>query len=634
VSSLENPTTFEQPYINKHFNTKQPPNQDLIIQSATGTGKTTFVSQLSLNCYQSSNILSITNRVALSFQQMSSFREAGLEFLHYQMDSKKMARTSNGNYKAICQVNSLPKYRFQKVNLLYLDETSSLLRYLVSGAVHKEDQVISEFIRILKTADRVICTDADLDQESVDLITHYRPDFEVYQNTFKNAKGKIAYFSNDYKQVKTQIEDLIANNEFPIICCDTKAMAKQWEAYCAEKSIPHISHHSDSLVEKTTLINVNEAWLNKVVIYSPSVETGIDYTADKRNVFFLCYANEKSFGETPTTTPRSMGQMIARARRLDNVYIYWNGLNKAYDKSYETFCEEQNNYQKSNKSLNGIFGWNVDDDDNIVARDHVFRTFSLKTNYYDEIVQCDQIRYLKNVLDFKGFQIETLATTKILPSTNLTRHSHLSYDTVEHCVKLISQLYYRKPVSDPIAKSAAFDQINGRIKWFQYENRSTIPEIVIPYIACPKMYDGFHFYRKLKTRIGYTGNDDQADLVKNTLLAIITPFSSNLIQLFDESTVLSLPSNLDNETFKKAFRLRNQFNYHDRKDKLTIKIQELVVKTLTCEPSNYMKSVKGGQGNDRKSKLVFDIDELTELISTLDTILEGLRVHNHPCLLD
>ncbi|KAI8599788.1 origin of replication binding protein-domain-containing protein [Dissophora ornata] len=162
---------------------KQLPS--LMIRSATGTGKTEFVRAL-IEANPGYKFVIVTCRRSLA--DTLATRLGG--FTNYQ-DIKESRIACN---KLIIQAESLHRLRHdyygEKV-ILILDEFSSLCGQMTSsftmGDNHDyNNQMLREFI---KGVSRVICLDADLTNDDVQLVRRLRNDVLVIHNTFKPQEG-------------------------------------------------------------------------------------------------------------------------------------------------------------------------------------------------------------------------------------------------------------------------------------------------------------------------------------------------------------------------------------------------------------------------------------------------------------
>ncbi|KAI7822705.1 origin of replication binding protein-domain-containing protein [Gamsiella multidivaricata] len=157
----------------------------LVIRSATGTGKTVFVEQL-VNANRRFKFVAVTCRRTLA--DMLGVR---LGFSNYQDIRKETIECD----RVVVQAESLHRLELgfygENVIFLILDEFSSLCEQMTSvttmGDMHDlNGQILREFI---KGVTRVVCLDADLTNDEVQLVKSLRDDVHVIHNTFKPQEG-------------------------------------------------------------------------------------------------------------------------------------------------------------------------------------------------------------------------------------------------------------------------------------------------------------------------------------------------------------------------------------------------------------------------------------------------------------
>lgn len=135
----------------------------VIIESGTGTGKTTVVSQ-NFFSYQFNNphitLLSITNLISLSDQQVETFRKNNVEMYSYLSDKVNPSLLMMQN-SVIC-VNSLHKlasYDFRN-KIIYIDEIHALCNSLTHNENIKHHKLVfNTLLRAIKTCHKVVVSE-------------------------------------------------------------------------------------------------------------------------------------------------------------------------------------------------------------------------------------------------------------------------------------------------------------------------------------------------------------------------------------------------------------------------------------------------------------------------------------------
>lgn len=129
--------------------------------------------------------------------------EARLDFDNYQnfpgrIDCKRLVVQAESLFRLDTKVYC------DEGTILVLDEVSSLIKQIGSGKpmrnVHSRN--LQVFQRLIERATRVICLDADLCQEEIDIMKTLRGDLVLINNTFQQQKGdNVVLFSDKLRQI-------------------------------------------------------------------------------------------------------------------------------------------------------------------------------------------------------------------------------------------------------------------------------------------------------------------------------------------------------------------------------------------------------------------------------------------------
>lgn len=347
---------------------------DQIIQSDTGTGKTTafkhYVKQNNLK------FISIVSRISLADEQYNIFSEHGIGCKNY-----KISDDLNNGDSIIITIDSIRKlYNIDFHNyVIFLDEYNSLLQYLITANTLSKNRSIlyKRFIQIIQKCNQVIATDADINDISINWLRTYKEPVTYIQNTYKHNRNVMAYELNNFDHL---IDRLKSENKF-MLCCDSKTNAELIYKQLNDPSICLIIGGDD------TYYKLDD---HDKVIFSPKIMYGID-SSMKRNVY--CYYREQ------TIQPTGYLQQIARCRQINILYYLFD--RKKYKHSPLTFDDIQ--YQTYQQNILGCryFKDEVDINQYIVYQDLLN-----KYQYNDYCYESNKFAHFRSLLIERGFIID------------------------------------------------------------------------------------------------------------------------------------------------------------------------------------------------------------------------------------
>ena len=624
---------------------------DYAIKSGTGTGKTYYASDLVKTKHMKDRVFLVTNRVSLSQQHKKSFEKCG--FKHYQ--DRSLARNdaitefvqNTNNAKLIIQINSLFKIReIPKDHILILDEVTSLLKYLTSGNIAKMEVVILKFNELIRNAKQVICIDGDLDQYSIDYIQAFRSKpMQLIKNDYQNAKGIKCTFTRNLDRVSEKIENSIKDGYLTAHACDTKAMTKIVNEKLIELGISENqikSYHTDSKEDRNDLADVNRTWNGKHVTYSPSIVTGVDYTADYRTVFLYVSACGMTHGKT-TINARDMAQQIARFRNINELVIYLDTSSyKPPFESFEQFKEQfLESIQESNNHLSPLV---VDIDEGsgkLALKDNHYVELSLRYKFEDSMIQSDQENYLVDRIKEKGFDVFFLMDPKQQEKI-VCKHTDID--------DYIEILTYPDKHQEP--NTTLFENVKKRAEIFAIKDIDflTIDKTTKTMLACPGSTrrclnfglltkDNFHYEH---INVNTYGHERHLISIIRSIMNMenltIHSFEDPMIQFSDIKY-----DETDIKIFRKLFNIKNKVDYLDQKNKPKfIKKFAKVINELTlfCQYFedrklfNIDKKQKQIRSGDLRGKVYYKIEINQNYVDMNLQLLGRKKIPLDDCLLD
>ena len=296
--------------------------KSLLIKSPYGSGKTRLLEKI-INEYNPKRILFVSYRKTLTNDLYGAFSKYGFE------------KYTNRKFHAdrlICQIDSLNKINdffsdFLTYDLVILDEIESILNHFNAHTL-KEKEYIFDLLRgIVYNSPKCIMLDGDIHNRTFQYVKNFG-DFNYIINTFPKSPKKYIFHKLD-KSFDKLIYDCLDNNKKIVIVSMTSGFCDKYYNLFKDKYkvCIHTSKTDDELLNN--LIDVNNYWTQfDIVIYSPTIEAGIDFNVEYFDYMF-CVLSDRS------TSQRGFLQMCARIRKLKdtNINVYLNEL-PFYENAY------------------------------------------------------------------------------------------------------------------------------------------------------------------------------------------------------------------------------------------------------------------------------------------------------------
>ena len=275
----------------------------VVIKSDTGTGKTTaFKNFIKEDFYDDKPFISIVSRISLGKEQVRAFRKAKIKCIWHDDIGEKgdgMSWYKAEGSNIVITIDSLMKMtnwdNFEGYNI-YLDEFNSLVEYFINCPNLADKRVLcyKYLLEILKQADRVIATDADISDTSLRFLQLNNLKYKFISNSYKNNEGIKASEISVYSKL---LEELISKDKY-MICCDSKKTVDMLYSDLKDPKIKIFTSESDDCDD---LDNYEK------VIFSPKIIYGLDSLME-RSVY--CIMKER------TISPNAMVQQLARCRNI------------------------------------------------------------------------------------------------------------------------------------------------------------------------------------------------------------------------------------------------------------------------------------------------------------------------------
>ena len=320
-----------------------------VVQSATGTGKTTqavaYAERMGMP------ILSVCQLRSQVETHVEDFQKKGLSTAKYD-DIDALKTFDMGKQSLVTTIDSLPKVK-QLIGenigkyIVLFDEFHSILGYMnFSGTLQQTRREAVKAMRWLASrAGRLIAMDNEITDTEFKFLDDALAgggagpycDLTFIKNDFqKYADVPVQYTADQAKMLHLMLKDIKVGNGFTAPC-NTKKQAEriheQLRQAVVDAGIPVSEERFKvytSDTQETLPADVDAAWSQNWIIYSPTITTGIDFQPEEPQSVYLFLSGED------TVSPAAALQMITRNRRIKAVYIHATQMrNKPVYASFE-----------------------------------------------------------------------------------------------------------------------------------------------------------------------------------------------------------------------------------------------------------------------------------------------------------
>ena len=296
-----------------------------VIKSPMGTGKTELIGhvrdRMRRRLGREPRILVLSHRVALA-QNLAD----RLGITNYNTASQSELLQADA---LTITPNSLRRlqhagHRIMPYDAVVLEESEQQLAHIVGKTLDgpKGVSVHSILQYLIKNAEYVLALDAHAGRLTYGFLKKLRPETKFIENTFRPTKRVMKLYS-DIEQIRHQIDMMVSVADKPVVvACDRRATVDElynfFRRKCDPGKVRHIyrdnSRHVDT---KTFVANINhELEELKMLIYSPSLGTGVDIQVEVQAVFGIFMGS--------ILTHEEMLQMLGRCRRVEETHVFLN----------------------------------------------------------------------------------------------------------------------------------------------------------------------------------------------------------------------------------------------------------------------------------------------------------------------
>jgi hypothetical protein len=408
---MHNKYIFDALYNSTQFDFNLFQNNDtIVIKSTTGTGKTSNTAN-HIKKYMEDKpnlkVLSLIDRVCLSYQHVDSFQKAGLKMVSYQDENKNL----EDDNIIIC-LNSLMLYskydkEFFSNYVVYIDEITSFLNSLTHNDTMNNvlKMVYVVLMRIINNCHKIIVSDATITNNTFTLLEKRKEETKVFIiNSFRKYEGVRAYKMNDENEFLLKLHEHVTQKKYFLFGCDSKTVIDNF--YTQLNTENKIKFTSDKRIE---IKDASTEFKDKFIVYSPTITTGVDFSIDKAQDVFL-YINGKSI------TPDASFQQLSRTRNINNVYFYINET-KSKIAEYNTLEDVHKSFKEiasTHYKINNLCGTVTDDDYGFVFNENTFFKLFTYNEYIKDIFNTNKEQHFLNILDDNKFDVIYVGVTEKL----------------------------------------------------------------------------------------------------------------------------------------------------------------------------------------------------------------------------
>ena len=368
-------------------------NNTVIIQSCTGTGKTTAVAEHCSNYLKDKNykILSIISRITLGDQHIKSFNDKKIKMFSYSNGMKK------DQHFIVC-INSLlimNNLSDDELNnyIVFIDEINSFIEHLTHNDTlhHKLKQIYTLLIRIIKHAHKVIVADA-LISDNVFTLLKVRNYQHIYiKNEFKKYEGIRANRLKDENDFKKELEQHIKDGKYFFFGCDSCTIVEEYFYYFYEQATNKDDFILFTANHKFNITDANEQFKNKFLFFSPAITTAVDFNIyEKQDVFIYIKGN--------TILPSGSFQQTTRTRNINELFYYCS--KDGQDAKFNNLDDVKDQYRKmiiQNDILTDMTMY-IDEDDQIKMSNNSFFNLFCYNEYVKDTYNTNKLSHYENIL--------------------------------------------------------------------------------------------------------------------------------------------------------------------------------------------------------------------------------------------
>ena len=311
-------TTECSQYVGVQF----PTTQNIMIRSATGTGKTIAVRNFLKDFADTHRFLVINHRVKNIADFKNVFTAGGVEFKTYDEDD--ISPTDN----VITTVESVHKMiNPADFDIVIIDEVVSVLNQLNSPNFKTPIHTFEVLTSILESDAQFVFADAYLNEPVINLLnahksTKYEKATTVHQNTYKNKTGERIGIFQSFEMFETGLMQKVRKGKRVVVATDSRTQAIAFAEKITDagfKTLLITSENSGSPDIIKICADINTGIINyDAFVYSPTIDTGVSISVEHFDCQFCCFINSNV---NIFTTLQMMNRV--RTKRDNQTYVFF-----------------------------------------------------------------------------------------------------------------------------------------------------------------------------------------------------------------------------------------------------------------------------------------------------------------------
>lgn len=431
IDYIENSKYISETFLNEIIKKQFDPdntNKIYIIQSATGSGKTTLINSL-LNKLNFKKIISIVSRRSMISTHKVAFNKYKLSSYLDEIQNKK---------RFISSLEYLGNLYDTDYNCVILDEITSLLNHFYSDTMSNRRRAsLYKLRQIIDNADIVIACDAHINECVLEFFEKLEMPFYFYKNTFKNKINiPLNLYTAPEKTNQSDaiisfcelIKDDVIKKKSILIFSDSRAIT----IFVKKILMRYNSNESDYLLfnrdsgDLNDLNNLNTLAVNKITIASPSIIYGVDLLVNFDNIYCIYKNVSKDTGMSPleyiqqysrARNTKAINILITNSKYMQfkNKFISFKKNKQIEKKDFRLFKKEYNKIIKKYNLVNELLINNQlndeIDDNSLFSAVHYYKT------WYDRLFSNNKIQLIKLLAEESGLTINDI-NLKITKSIN------------------------------------------------------------------------------------------------------------------------------------------------------------------------------------------------------------------------
>jgi hypothetical protein len=391
-------------------------NSTIVIESCTGTGKTTATAK---HCKEllgqkgHLRVLSLVNKISLADQHVTSFNEQAFRW-------SVMRKNLYTDHLVVCInslriLNDLP-VEVLKNQVVYIDEVNSFLESLTHNETLVNDvrTIFLTLAKIIKCAHKVILSDA-LINDAIKYLLEWR--YECYpqkalfvRNTFKKYQDIKAIHVKNEEEFLQELLSACKTEKGFLFGCDGKSIITDYYNKCfseatAEEQKKFLLITADS---KRKIEDASTEFKGKFVFYSPSITTGVDFSIGESQKVYI-YVNGKSI------LSNSIFQQTTRTRNIKTLFYYCS--NASHKIKYSNVEAVETHYADiinlNSKAFQYLCVQVNENDQQMVIKNTFFKLFCYN-EYVKDVYQSNIKIHFKQLLQQNGFVLSSVGEKKKL----------------------------------------------------------------------------------------------------------------------------------------------------------------------------------------------------------------------------